>query len=236
MYSPGVPFFDIFSLLVPAVLILGGLYVVFSLLQGRPARGEGENDTPDLTSSVLRIVYTLALAGLIAAFVGFGIEAFYPSPNYSDEGAFYGEMSGGGVVMQGGATAVAPDEVMAQEGPPGEFAEPGMTPEMIQSEREYMQQMRSYERELSEHHRVASLIAIGAAALLLVAGWMPSLRRLPVIGDGLTLGGLITLFYGLALGVQVDSDFFRFLAVSIGLVVLLVAILLKLRSGDLRSA
>jgi hypothetical protein len=234
MYGPGIAFSEIFSVLIPAGLLIGALYLAFAVFQGKSS--QTVESSPNVTSSVLKIVYTLALAGLIAAFVGFGIEAVYPSPQYPDEGPFYGELSGGSVAMQGGVTVGAPDEALAQEVPPGEFSEPGMTPEMIESEKAYMQQMRTYEERLSEHHRVASLAAVGAAALLLVAGWMPFLRRLPVIGDGLTLGGLLTLVYGLVLGIQVDSNLFRFLVVSAGLVVLLVAIALKLRSGDLQSA
>ncbi len=234
MYGPGVPFFDIFSVLVPAGLFLGALYVAFAIFQGRPS--SAAEASSDVTPSVLRIVYTLALAGLIAAFVGFGIEAVYPSPKYPGEGEFYGGAYGGGATIEGGITMGPPDEAMAQEVPPEEFVEPGMTPEMIESERAFMKQERAYQRELSEHHRVASLIAVGAAALLLVVGWVPFLRRLPVIEDGLTLGGLLTLIYGLALGIQVDSNLFRFLVVSAGLVVLLVAIALKLRSGDLQNA
>lgn len=234
MYGPGVPFFNIFSLLVPAILFLGALYIAFSIFQRRSARDGG--DPADPTSSVLKVVYTLALAGLIAAFVGFGIEAFYPSPKYPAEELFYGEVYGEGTAMQGGATLGAPDEAMAQEVPPGELVEPGVPPEALESERAYMQQERAYREELSEYHRVASLVAIGAAALLLVAGWVPLLRRLPVIGDGLTLGGLLTLLYGLTLGIQVNSNLFRFLVISVSLAVLLVAIILKLRSGDLQNA
>lgn len=69
-----------------------------------------------------------------------------------------------------------------------------------------------------------------------MAGWVPLLRRLPVIGGGLTLGGLLTLLCGLALGVQVDRHLFRFLVIYVSLAVLLVAIILKLRSGDLQNA
>lgn len=84
--------------------------------------------------------------------------------------------------------------------------------------------------------RRASLLAIGAVALILLTALLPGLRRLPVIGGGLTLGGLLTLVYGLALGIQVDSNLFRFLTVTASLIVLLVAIVLKLRSGDLQGA
>lgn len=226
-----VPFFDIFSLPVPVILFLGALYIAFSIFQGRSARDGG--DPADPTSSVLKVVYTLT--GLIAAFVGFGIEAFYPSPKYPGEELFYGEVYGEGAAMQGGATLGAPDEAIAQEVPPDELVEPGVPPEALESERAYMQQERAYREELSEHQRGASLAAIGAA-LLLVSGWVSLLRRLPVIGDGLTLGGLLTLLYGLTLEVQVDSHLFRSLVISVSLAVLLVAIILKLRSGDLQNA
>lgn len=233
MYGPGAPFFDIFSVLVPAFLLLGALYVAFAIFQGRSSQENAE--APDVTSSVLRIVYTLALAGLVAAFVGFGIEVVYPSPSYPDEEMYYGSAYGGGVAG-GEMTVSVQEEAAAQEPPPGEFPEPVPPPEVMQSEAEYMKEMRAYREELSQRNRVASLITVGAAALLLVVGWVPALRRLPVIGDGLTLGGLLTLAYGLALGIQVDSSLFRFLVVSAGLAVLLVAIALKLRSGDLQNA
>lgn len=234
MYGPGMPFFDIFSLLIPVLLFLGALYVAFAIFQGRSSRDGDE--APDVTSSVLRVVYTLALAGLIAAFVGFGIEVIYPSPQYPGEEDFYGGGYGGGMTVEGGATMGSTDGAIVQEGPPDVFTEPGMSPEMIESERAYMQQERVYQRELSEHHRIASLIATCAAAFILLAGLIPGLRNLPVIGDGLTLGGLLTLVYGLVLGVQVDNNLFRFLTIAAGLVVLLVTISLKLRSGDLRNA
>lgn len=228
MYGAGAPFFDIFSVLVPAILFLGALYVAFAIFQGRSSWEAIE--ASDITSSVLRIVYTLALAGLIAAFVGFGIEAVYPSPSYPDDEMFFGPAHGEGV-------AIAQEEVVSQEPLPGEFAEPPpIPPEEVEAEAEYMREMRTYQEELSQHHRVASLLAIGAAALILLLGQVPRFRRLPVIGDGLTLGGLLTLVYGLALGIQVDSNLFRFLTVTAGLAVLLVAISLKLRSGDLQNA
>lgn len=225
MYGPDAPFFDVFSVLVPAILFLGALYVAFAIFQGRSSSESVE--ASDVISSVLRVVYTLALAGLVAAFVGFGIEVVYPSPGYPDEEMYFG------AAYEGGLQA---EELAVQEPMPEDFVEPPLSPEEMQSEAEYMREMRAYEQALSQHNRVASLLAIGAAALILLSGLTPRLRSLPVIGDGLTLGGLLTLVYGLALGVQVDSNLFRFLAVAVGLVVLLVAISLKLRSGDLRDA
>jgi hypothetical protein len=51
--------------------------------------------------------------------------------------------------------------------------------------------------------------------------------RLPVIGGGLMLGGVLTLLYGVILAIQAQSPLLRFLAVTVGLIVLLVALYLK---------
>jgi hypothetical protein len=56
--------------------------------------------------------------------------------------------------------------------------------------------------------------------------------RLPVIGGGLMLGGVLTLLYGVTLAIQAQSPLLRFLAVTVGLIVLLVALYLKFRSSQ----
>lgn len=53
MYGPGVPFFDVFSVLVPAALFLGALYVALAIFQGRSS--QAAEAPPDVTSSVLKI-------------------------------------------------------------------------------------------------------------------------------------------------------------------------------------
>lgn len=44
-----------------------------------------------------------------------------------------------------------------------------------------------------------------------------------------TLGGVLTLFYGVILALQTQSPLLRFLAVAVGLLVLLIALYLKFR-------
>lgn len=110
-----------------------------------------------------------------------------------------------------------------KKGPSPDFG-PGPPPEIA-----------AYERELAEHNRIAAPIAIVAAVLILVASLIPRLGRLPVISSGVTLGGVLTLFYGVILALQTQSPLLRFLAIAAGLVVLLVALYLKFRLGTTDS-
>lgn len=67
-----------FSSFLPAVLVGGAVYLFVSLAQGR---GTFQTDSTrpgsaEAESPALKALYTLALAVLIAAFVGFGSETF----------------------------------------------------------------------------------------------------------------------------------------------------------------
>ena len=96
--------------------------------------------------------------------------------------------------------------------------------------------MEAYQQRLSYHHEVASAVALVAAVALLLVGLVPRIGRLPVIGQGVTLGGVLTLLYGIVLAVQTQSELLRFVAVAVGLAALLVAIYLKFRPGRTASA
>ncbi|CAN5694331.1 hypothetical protein BH24ACT20_BH24ACT20_03200 [soil metagenome] len=152
--------------------------------------------------SPLRPLYALAIALLVAAFVGFGISAFYPEPeppNY-------------------------PPEL--------EFTDPQPTEQEKALMAEQREKEEAYQNRISDYNRVVSAIAIGAAVLLLVSGivWV---SRLPVIGDGATLGAVFTLFYGLIRAFMTDSERFRFVAVAVGLAILISLVYWKFsRSSD----
>ena len=62
------------------------------------------------------------------------------------------------------------------------------------------------------------------------------ISKLPVIGDGTTLGAVFTLFYGLIRAFMTNDEQFRFIAVAMGLVVLIVLVYWKFsRSPALRK-
>ena len=148
--------------------------------------------------SLLKPLYALAIALLVVAFVGFGISAFYPEPEYPEY----------------------PPEL--------EFSGPGEEP--TKEEKKLMAEQReeeeAYQRQISDYNRVVSSIVIGVAVLLLV-GSILWISGLPVIGDGTTLGAVFTLFYGLIRAFMTNDEQFRFVAVAIGLVVLLALVYWK---------
>lgn len=144
----------------------------------------------------LRPLYALAIALLIVAFVGFGISAFYPEPEYPRY----------------------PPEL--------EFTGPNPTEEEKRLMAEQREEEEAFQERISDYNRVVSSIAIGAAVLFLVASllWV---SRLPVIGEGTTLGAVFTLFYGLVRAFMTNDEQFRFVAVAIGLAILLVLVYWK---------
>ncbi len=170
---------------------------------GSPTSSEGtQRPPPGARTSLLEVLSLLAVGMLVAFFVGFGIQAFYPAPELPEE--------------RFGYTDPPPEE-----DPEGEE-------KFVEKEEKGLAE-RSYRAEVVEYNRIASLIATGIAVLIL--GAVLLLRRIgiPAIRDGVALGGVLTLFYGLVLALQAEGDVFRFLMVGVVLVVVLVAAYLRFR-------
>jgi len=144
---------------------------------------------------MLKALYAIAIAFLIVAFVGFGISAFYPEPKYP--GGYPNE-----------AQRTRPEN---------------RTSEQKQKIEEYHQKEKAFRETLSTYNLVVASISIGAAVLLLVGSIM-RLSGLPVIGDGATLGAVFTLFYGLIRAFMTNNEQFRFVAVAIGLAIVLALV------------
>jgi hypothetical protein len=209
MLSQIGPSFSVFSVLLPAVLIGGTVYAAVSLTRGRaPFQTESVRPEPGPAGEnpVLTTLYALAVAVLVAAFVGFGIEAFYPTPESPQDATLAGEIS---------PSPSADRDVPSATEPPPQL--PGDTA------------IGGYEQELADHDRIASVVAIVAAVLILVAGLIPRIGLLPVIGDGVTLGGVLTLFYGMGLALQAPGGLLGFFVVAVGLIALLATLYRKFR-------
>jgi hypothetical protein len=152
---------------------------------------------------MLKVLYSLAIALLVAAFVGFGISAFYQAP---------------------GDPPDYPKELARVTNGDGGVDNP--TPEEVQLMREYDQRQAAYGEQVSDYNQVVSSIAIGVAVVLLV-GSILWLGGLAMIGDGVTLGAVLTLFYGLIRAFMTESEVFRFVAVGIALVVVMALVYLR---------
>lgn len=141
---------------------------------------------------MVKVLYKLFIALMIALFVGFGISVFYPEPK-------------------------APDYPQTLE----YKTTPDMTVEQKQVQIDYDNQMKIYQQDFATHSRNVSAIAIGFSILILIIS-LTLLLKIEVIGDGILLGSLFTLLYGIIRGFMSDNSKFQFGVVTVGLVVGLV--------------
>ncbi|MGQ1837720.1 hypothetical protein ACT4S2_04620 [Kocuria turfanensis] len=146
-----------------------------------------------MDNTVMKIVYTFFLGALLALFVGLGIQTFYPGPDMPDYP----------VEMEYGAG-------------PGELTE-----EQREQEREFNQRMAQWQEEQQVYHRNVGVVALGAAVLQLVLSLVLE-KRNKVLTNGVMLGGLFTLFYAIGRSFASSETTVTFVAVGVGLAVVLV--------------
>ncbi len=141
---------------------------------------------------MVKVLYKLFIALMIALFIGFGISVFSPGPKMPDY--------------------------------PTELQYKG-TSEMTAQEKDlqtrYDNDMKTYQTDLANYSRNVSAASIAFSIIILILS-LTVLLHLEVIGDGVLLGSIFTLLYGIIRGFMTDNSKFQFGVVSIGLVVGLV--------------
>lgn len=142
---------------------------------------------------MLKLIYTFFLALLIALFVGLGISAFYPSPSLPDY----------------------PAELDAVKPGCEETLEEKTTRE------KFNQEQNQYQKEIKPYNRTVSMISLIAAIVILVAS-LTLFKKIKMIADGVLLGGVFTTAYSIIRGVISEDSRFRFIIVTIGLVIALI--------------
>lgn len=142
---------------------------------------------------LIKFIYTLFLALLIALFVGLGIDAFYPGPKAPQY----------------------PFELnQAKEGCQPTIEQQTLDKNFNVAQQKYLDESKSYNRNVS-------VISLAAAILIMVIS-LTMLKRIKMIADGMLLGGVFTTVYSIIRGVMSDSSQFRFLIVAVGLIIALV--------------
>lgn len=149
---------------------------------------------------LLRYIYTLFIGVLFAAFVGFGIEAFYPFPEPPDY----------------------PDY-------PVELRKPYPAKELTSEEKEQLnkaalendEKQRGFEKARKQHNKNASAVALASSIVAMAVSFV-FLRKILLISDGLLLGGVFSLIYSIVRGFDARDNMFRFVIVSVGFAVSLV--------------
>lgn len=114
--------------------------------------------------NLFKALYIVAIGILIAAFVGFGIETFYPSPK---------------------APEYPTNLEYKEDGSP--------TQEAREQQLAFDNEQKSYQNQISKYNQNVAVIAILISVLLLAAA-IVSLSKFEIIGDAVTLGGVFTLF------------------------------------------
>jgi len=150
--------------------------------------------------SGLELIYTLFLALLISLFFGLGVSAFYPAPQSPEYPAVLS------------TPAVMKDVTLTQT---------GQSQAQIDAQAKYDQELKDYTTKSNSYNRNVSVITLGLAVLALVLS-LSFLNSTYVISNGLLLGGVFTLVYSIVRGFMTADTKYRFIIVTVGLLITLV--------------
>ncbi|MEX1052159.1 MAG: hypothetical protein WEC83_02090 [Patescibacteria group bacterium] len=155
---------------------------------------------------MLKTLYVIAIGLLFAGVVGFGFSAFYPAPQYPET--------------------------------PVELRYPSVSGELTDQQKaaqeKYDAESKMSQDSFEDYNRNISIGLIIVAMITLSVSIM-GLGKIEMIGDGLTLGGVFTLLYGLGRAMAAGDEKIRFFAVLFGLAVLLFLTYWKYLRGQKNS-
>lgn len=143
---------------------------------------------------ILRLIYTFFVGIFLALFIGVGIAAFYTGPKAPN--------------MPEILKYCSPDIVQNNQ-KLNEFQTQAQ--KFDKAERLYQQQAQIYNRNVS-------IISIIAAIIIVIAS-LTLLKTILLLADGVLLGGVLTLLYSIVRGFGTEDNMFRFIVVSIGLII-----------------
>ena len=160
---------------------------------------------------ILKIIYTFFIGIFLSTFVSVGIAAFYTGPKFPDQPAMLKYCS--------------PDIAQSAE----KFAEFKTQAEAFDNK------VTMYQKQSQIYNRNVSILAVLAAIIIVIAS-LTLFKTILVIADGLLLGGVLTLLYSVMRGFGTEDNMYRFIVVSIGLVLSLVLGYIKfIRKGEKRK-
>lgn len=154
---------------------------------------------------MIRYIYTFFVGLFLAIFVGLGISVFYTEP-------------------------VAPREpsILRAIGKEGPTAAQQRQLDVFDA------RQKRYEKNQQRYNRNVSAIVLACAVIILALA-LGFASQLGVVADGILLGGIFTLLYGIGRGMASDSNKYRFLVAAVGLIVTLVMGYFKFTRRKLRN-
>lgn len=138
---------------------------------------------------IIKLIYTLFLGIILAAFVGVGVSTFYPEPEWPQ-------------------TPEAVEKSYYEDEP---------SEESKAAQKLFDEELKAYEEEMQDYNRNASIILLSVAILFLAIGVIQA-HKIDVLADGVLLGGIFTFIYGVGRGVAGGDEMFRFVIITIGLI------------------
>jgi len=160
---------------------------------------------------ILKVVYVLAIAGVLIALVIAGVQAFYPDPQYPEHPEY-------------------PISIPDYDSP--EYEE--WQQEYEEWQQEYNEIREEYQQEVAAHDKNVFLIVLPLGVVFAVVGIFLQ-RRLDIFGTGLILGGIGTMIFAI---VPYDLDnILRFIGIAVTLAVLIFVgykVFLPLRKSEHR--
>lgn len=126
-------------------------------------------------------------------------------------------------------------EPKAPEYPPSSSYPKEQSPAEEKEVRAYEQRSKAYTEDVRAYNGVVSILVIVSAVIILAISLIYT-AKLGVLADGLLLGGIFTLLYGMIRGLETNNDKFQFLVVTIGLGVALALGYLKFIRADAPAA
>ena len=140
---------------------------------------------------MLKFIYVMFLGLILALFVGFGIEAFYPTPK-------------------------SPEYPKALN-----YIKDSPTAEQMKIQEEYDKAQTEAQKSQENHAKNASIVSLIASIVFLILS-LTVLTKIDIISEGVLQGGLVTLFYGIGLGLGSGNSMYRFIVITLGMIIALI--------------
>lgn len=193
-------------------MMLSGIVVLIVLVVITGLASVVKQDSREEAGNVvLKLIYTLLLGIFLAVFVGVGISAFYPGPKYPEQ------------------------PISIKYGSPEMNKDCSMSEDYKKEIEEFNKIEKSYQKSSNKYNRDVSIISVFASILIVFIS-LTLFKTILIIADGLLLGGVLTLIYGVMRGFGTEDNMFRFIVVSVGLIVSLVLGYIKFIKPAKKSA
>lgn len=160
----------------------------------------------DTRAGGLHILFAIFLGLMVAAFVGVGVYTFYPSPERDFRAEFRS----------------LDQQQQAISGSKPETALTADDRAKVQSINERRNRLYDESSALREAWSGRTSIILVSLATLVMAISLTAARNLPVISNGLLMGGVFTMLYGVGWVIASGTSTTRFVVMSVALAVTLV--------------